>query len=213
MPSCSILIPAFNEAASIANVIGPALSTNLGPVLVVDDGSSDATQQVARKAGAQVLRLEANTGKGGAVYAGALHLQSDVIVLLDADLLGLTPNHIVALARPVLENRVDMTRGVFAGGRWSTSAAQKLTPQLNGQRALLRERLLTIHHLAESRYGIEIAITKQAKREHWRTLDVPMHGVSQVMKEEKLGFVRGFLTRLRMYLDILTTYVRNLFVR
>lgn len=213
MRSCSILIPAYNEADSVASVVVPALSANLGPVLVVDDGSDDATREMARRAGAQVLRLDVNTGKGGAVYAGATCLQSDVVVLLDADLTGLKPEHIIALAQPVLHDQVDMTRGVFTGGRWSTATAQKLTPQLNGQRAVLRERLLKVRHLAESRYGIEIAITEHAKRDHWRTRDVPMPGVSQVMKEEKRGFVRGFLTRLRMYLEILNTYVRNLFVR
>jgi glycosyltransferase involved in cell wall biosynthesis len=203
--SCSILIPAHNEEKTIANVIRVALESNLGTVLVVDDGSSDATSQVATQAGAKVLTLEKNLGKGGAVFEGANYLQTPVVVLLDADLTNLGASHIHDLARPVLEGEADMTRGIFSQGRWQTTAAQRITPQLNGQRAILREKLLEVPGLRESRYGIEIAITKQAKREQWKMLEVPMPGVSQVMKEEKRGFWQGLRIRLGMYGDIIGT--------
>ena len=103
-----------------------------------------------------------------------------------------------------------MTRGVFAGGRWRTTAAQNITPQLNGQRALTRRKLLNVPGLAKSRYGLEIAITEQAKRLHWRTTDIAMRDVSQVMKEEKRGFLKGVQIRLGMYRDILKTWIKNL---
>lgn len=205
----SVLIPAFDEASTVAPVVRAALAAELGEVLVVDDGSRDATAQVARAAGARVLSLGENRGKGGALHAGARALGSEVVVLIDADLLGLAPEHLRALAEPVLAGEVDMTRGVFVGGRWRTSAAQHLTPQLNGQRALLREALLAVPGLAESRYGVEVAITEHARRQGWRSRDVPMADVSQVMKEEKLGLWRGSRVRLRMYREILRTLVRN----
>ena len=206
---CGVLIPAFNEEASVAEVVKTALAARLGPVLVVDDGSTDLTSSVAARAGAEVLTLPRNLGKGGAVWVGAEHLQTDVVILLDADLTGLTESHIHALAVPVLEGRADMTRGIFVGGRWATSAAQRLAPQLNGQRALLRAKLLGVPGLRYSRYGVEIAITEAARHGGWRTLDVPLPGVSQVMKEEKRGFWPGFRVRLRMYGDILSTWLRN----
>ena len=206
---CGILIPAFNEEASVAEVVKTALAARLGPVLVVDDGSADATSSVAKRAGAEVLTLSENLGKGGAVWVGAEHLKTDVIILLDADLTGLTPAHIRALAAPVLAGEADMTRGIFVGGRWATSTAQRLAPQLNGQRALLKAKLLEVPGLIYSRYGVEIAITESARHEGWRTLDVLLPGVSQVMKEEKRGFWRGFRVRLRMYGDILSTWLRN----
>ncbi len=202
------MIPSYNEAANVARVVGVARAAALGPVLVVDDGSSDATAQVARYAGAEVISLAPNRGKGGAVVAGAAHLSAEVVVLLDADLLGLTPQHVWALAEPVLAG-TEMTRGVFSGGRWRTTAAQRLTPQLNGQRGVLRARLLEVEGLAGSRYGIEVAITEHAKRCRWQVTDVPLAGVSHVMKEEKRGFWVGSGVRLKMYAEILLELFRG----
>lgn len=206
---CSILIPAFNEEKTIARIVAVALESNLGSVLVVDDGSSDQTASVAKQAGATVLQLPQNLGKGGAVFEGIRALQSEIVLLIDADLTGLTTEHLRSLARPVLDGKADMTRGVFTGGRWTTTAAQQLTPQLNGQRAIVREKLLGVPGLRDSRYGVEIAITEHAKREGWRVVEVAMPNVSQVMKEEKRGFWQGLKYRLWMYADILRTYLRK----
>lgn len=208
--SCGVLIPAFNEAAWLGCIAETALRAELGPVLVVDDGSSDATATVAKEVGADVLELPRNLGKGGAVFEGAKRLQTDVVILVDADLTGLTEEHLHDLAAPVLRGEVEMTRGIFVGGRWRTTAAQRIAPQLNGQRGIVRERLLEVVGLRPSRYGIEIAITEHAKKAQWRTVDVAMPGVSQVMKEEKRGVLPGFLIRLKMYREILGTWFRNL---
>lgn len=202
-----MVVPAYNEAATIAPVVRAALAAGVGPVLVVDDGSSDGTADVAQAAGADVVRLGVNRGKGGALQAGALAAGEDVLVLLDADLVGLRPEHVHALADPVLAGEVDMTRGIFAGGRFRTSLAQRVTPQLSGQRALRREALLGVPGLGASRYGVEVAITRHAIGCGWRFVDVPLAGVSQVMKEEKLGRWTGFLARLKMYRDVLLTLV------
>ncbi|MFA7460266.1 MAG: glycosyltransferase [Trueperaceae bacterium] len=203
----AFLIPAFDEAANVARVVKVALSSGLGPVLVVDDGSTDGTAQVARAAGARVLRLDENAGKGGALAAGARELEQDVLVLLDADLVGLIPDQIRDLIGPVVRGEADMTRGSFTGGRWRTTAAQKIAPQLSGQRAVLREKLLSVPGLAESRYGVEVAITREAKEREWRLVEVDLPGVSQVMKEEKLGRWSGTIARLKMYRDVLMTLV------
>jgi len=204
-----VLIPALDEAATIASVVRIARSAAVGTVLVIDDGSSDGTAEAAVAAGAEVLRLSKNVGKGGALAAGARSRTEAVVVLLDADLTGLVTRHVRALARPVLEGRADMTRGVFVGGRWATALAQRMLPILNGQRALLREGLLAVPGLDDSRYGVEVAIGDHAKAQGWRTLDVPLLGVSQVVKEEKRGVVRGVLIRLRMYAEIVWAYLRR----
>jgi len=205
--SVVVIIPALDEADTVASVVRCATRADVGPVLVVDDGSSDATAQVAARAGAEVLRLATNRGKGGAVAAGAASRDEDVVVLLDADLIGLTANHVRALAAPVVAGEAVMTRGVFTRGRWSTDTAQRIAPQLNGQRAVERVRLLEIPGLATSRYGIEVAITEHATEALWPTVDVELPGVSQVTKEEKRGIVRGTLKRLRMYAEILRQLV------
>ena len=203
-----VLIPALDEATTIASVIAVARAAAVGPVVVIDDGSTDGTAAVAAAAGAEVVRLEANRGKGGALAAGAGERREAVVVLLDADLTGLRPKHVRALVRPVAAGEVDMTRGVFVGGRWATALAQRMLPILNGQRALSREGLLAVPGLAKSRYGVEIAIAEHAKSEGWVTQDVPLPGVSQVVKEEKRGIVLGVLIRLRMYAEILWAYLR-----
>lgn len=201
-PRCAVLIPAFDEEETIGRVVRTACAAGLGPVLVIDDASRDGTAAAARAAGASVLRLEDNRGKGGAVAAGAAAVDAEVLVLIDADLTDLRPEHVTALAAPVLEGRAEMTRGVFVGGRRRTTTAQRLAPQLAGQRAILRERLCEVPRLAASRYGVEIVLTEAARRGGWRWMDVPMPGVSQVMKEEKRGWWRGVRTRLAMYRDI-----------
>ena len=207
--ACAVLIPALDEATTVGAVVASAVAAGLGPVLVVDDGSADRTGEVARAAGAEVLTLPSNVGKGGAVVAGARAVASDVVVLLDADLLGLEPSHVRSLAEPVLCDDTDMTRGVFAGGRWRTTAAQRMTPQLNGQRAIRRDLLLAVRGLERSRYGLEVALTDAARRQGWRSRDVALNGVTQVMKEEKRGWLRGIAVRGRMYVDIVRTLLRR----
>ena len=205
--SAVVLIPALDEAGTVAAVVRCARDAGIGPVVVVDDGSTDATAEVARRAGAEVVRLPRNLGKGGAVAAGAERRSEDVVVLLDADLTGLRPEHVRSLAAPVMAGEAVMSRGVFTEGRWSTTAAQRIAPQLTGQRSVLRERLLEVPGLATSRYGIEVAITEHATAAGWPMVDVVLPGVSQVTKEEKRGLVRGALKRLRMYAEILRQMV------
>jgi glycosyltransferase involved in cell wall biosynthesis len=206
---CAVLVPALNEAATIGSVVEVARRAALGPVWVVDDGSADATADRAAAAGARVLRLPSNVGKGGALCAGAAVVAAEVLVVVDADLVGLEPAHLRALAAPVLVGEADMTRGVFRGGRWSTTAAQRLIPQLNGQRALRRADLAAVPGLADSRYGVEVRLTEHARRRGWRCVDVPLDGVSHVMKEEKRGLWRGLRVRLRMYRDIVSALLRR----
>ncbi len=207
---CVVLIPAYDEATTVAAVVRVALAAAVGPVVVVDDGSHDGTADAARAAGAEVLRLEVNAGKGGALAAGASARRETVVVLLDADLTGLTPDHVRALAAPVQRGEVDMTRGVFDGGRWFTTVAQRVAPLLNGQRAIRRDLLLDVRGLRTSRYGVEVAITDHARRHRWRTRDVSLLGVSQVMKEEKRGWWQGQRVRWAMYGDIVRQALRQL---
>ncbi|HLU81924.1 MAG TPA: glycosyltransferase [Trueperaceae bacterium] len=201
-PAVAILIPAFDEQLTIAAVVRTAVASGLGPVIVIDDGSRDATAAVAADAGAEVVRLAVNSGKGGALAAGARHVENEFVVLLDADLVGLGTQHIVALADPVLSGSADMSRGVFKGGRLTTTLAQLMAPQLNGQRCLRREALLGVPGLAESRYGVEVVITRHGLDRGWRLVEVPLWGVTQVMKEEKRGLLAGLKARARMYWQI-----------
>ncbi len=85
----AVLIPAYNEAASIARVVSGVLQNrNIAKCVVVDDGSIDHTGVNARKAGAYVLRMSKNSGAGAALRAGLAAIvksKVDYIITLDAD--------------------------------------------------------------------------------------------------------------------------------
>lgn len=203
----TVLIPAYNEEATIAQVVQTAKEAGF-PVVVADDGSQDRTAQEAAMAGAKVVRLGENRGKGGAIAAGLQAVATPLVLLVDADLLGLRPHHLQALLEPVARGEAEMTVGVFQGGRLSTDLAMRLTPFLSGQRALWTEALRAIPGLEGARYDLELLLTRHAKRQGWRVRYLPLPGVSQVMKEEKRGLLKGFLHRLRMYGEILRYYLK-----
>jgi len=118
-------------------------------------------------------------------------------------LIGLTEKHFVNLVSPVLKDEADMTIGIFSGGRKSTDFAQKVAPFLSGQRAIKRQFLENIEKMEISKFGVEIALNKHAKKNKLRVVNVPLENLSHVMKEEKLGLIKGFYARLKMYFDIL----------
>jgi len=198
------VIPAYNEEKTVARVVEAAKSSEvISEVIVVDDGSADRTAEVSRRAGARVISLETNVGKGGAMKAGAEATDADVIVFLDADLVGLTKEHVRSLAEPVMRQEADITLGIFDEGRFATDMAQKITPFLTGQRAIRRSIILEIPQLERTRYGVEVAISRYAEQKMLRVVRVHLKHVAQVTKEEKIGVWRGFRARLRMYWEII----------
>ncbi|GJM45234.1 MAG: glycosyl transferase family 2 [Gemmatimonadota bacterium] len=82
------IVPAFNEADSVADVVREIRATELADVIVVNDGSTDDTARIAREAGARVLDLPINLGIGGAVQSGYLFAERngyDVAIQVDGD--------------------------------------------------------------------------------------------------------------------------------
>lgn len=200
------IIPAYNEAKTVGAIVSAAKgSQHIAAVFVVNDGSKDETSANASAAGALVIEMDCNRGKGAALQLGLKSTASDIIVFLDADLIGLTTEHIDALIRPVQSGEVEMTLGVFAGGRRSTDLAQKLTPFLTGQRAVRRHILAEMPNIEELGFGVEVALTRYAKAHNIPYCEVPLCEVSQIMKEEKFGIIDGISRRLRMYWDIVRT--------
>lgn len=198
------VIPAYNEEARLSRVLEAVRAACLvDEIIVVSDGSVDGTYEVAGHFdGVHAIQLPQNVGKGGAMHVGACHTDAPVLVFVDADLIGLTPRHVDALVEPVCLGDVDMTLGVFRGGRRATDLAQKLFPFVSGQRAIRRELFLEVPNVQFARFGVETQITRWAVRQRWRVQYVPLYGVTHPMKEEKLGRLRGTMARLRMYADI-----------
>ena len=155
------VIPAYNEEKNIGRVLAPLRECpDLSQVIVVSDGSTDQTAAVARRMGAAVIELPENKGKGAAVMAGVAATTAEVILLLDADLIGLTPKHVKDLLAPIFTQQAMMTIGYFTAGRLATDLSQQMAPKLNGQRAIRRELLVSLPELAHSRYGFEVVMNR-----------------------------------------------------
>jgi glycosyltransferase involved in cell wall biosynthesis len=204
----SVVISAYNEERYLAAVLEPLRSTpDLARITVVDDGSEDGTSAVVQCSQKhdprlRLLRLPANRGKGGAMVAGAEASPGDLIVFLDADLVGLKPANLLAMIGPVAEGRGDMSLGVFRGGRFATDFTQHLTPFLNGQRCLRWSLFRDAPDLAVCRSGVDVALSLHAHRRGYRVTKVPLHGVTHVMKHEKKPFLQGELAHARMFGEI-----------
>ncbi|MBV9412729.1 MAG: glycosyltransferase, partial [Acidimicrobiia bacterium] len=199
------LVAARNEATTVGTTVS-ALNglSQVDRVLVVDDASRDATADVARAAGATVLHLPRNRGKGGAVSAGVGRTpDADVYLLVDGDV-GASAVAARALLAPVLSGEADMTVGVLpaAGGRGGFGLVRDLSaagsaratgwrPEapLSGQRAVRGELLRSID-LAPG-FGLETALNIDAKRAGARVVEVPV-----VMEHRHTGRgPRGFIHR------------------
>lgn len=204
-PTVAAVIPAFNEAGRIGRVLDALTQTpDVNEIIVVSDGSTDNTFQVASGyPGVQAINLGRNRGKGGAMREGALQAKADVLLFFDADLIGLTPGHVHDLVEPVCAGDATMAMGIFKGGRWATDIAQFFSPGITGQRAIRREIFLRIPDLDTVGYGIELAITYYVRHHGYAEERVEMHGVTHPMKEEKLGVIRGTLSRAQMYWQML----------
>lgn len=134
-----IQIPAYNEEATIARALGALPRSVAGfssvETLVIDDGSSDSTSELARQAGAsRVVRLTTNRGLAEAFSVGlaeALAMGADVIVNFDADL-QYDPADIAALTAPVLEGRADFTIGDRGPGQLAHFSPLKRLLQRTG---------------------------------------------------------------------------------
>jgi polyisoprenyl-phosphate glycosyltransferase len=198
------VVPAYNEEARIGPVLRALLAApELAEIVVVNDGSRDGTSAVARQfPDVRALDLPENRGKGAAMRSGALATEAELILFLDADLIGLRPEHVSDLLRPVLAQEAEMTVGVFRGGRPATDLSHFLVSYISGQRALARELFLAIPSITTARSGVETAITRHVKRCGLRVRKVAMQGVTHPMKEEKLGTLPGFKARLKMYWEI-----------
>lgn len=201
--SVSAVIPAYNEENTIGDIVRVVRQApEVDEVIVVSDGSRDKTATEARLAGARVIELPENMGKGGAMHIGAKNSQSEFVLFLDADLVGLTVGHVQSLIHPVLEENTEMTVGIFEKGRIATDLAQLVAPYLSGQRVLKKDLLREISDLEACRFGVEVALTQYARENGVRVQEVELAGMTHIMKEEKMGLVRGLAARMKMYWDI-----------
>ncbi len=114
-PSFSVIIPAYNAAATLAQTLSALAQTDPPPceVIVVDDGSTDDSPRAARGFPVELLRLESNMGAAAAKNRGARAARGDVLVFTDSDIL--VPRDLVArLARDFADESLDGVVGLLS---------------------------------------------------------------------------------------------------
>lgn len=227
-----MIVAAHNEADRIgATLAALAVAFPAARVWVADDGSRDGTAEIARRAGARLVRSERLIGKGGAVTAAAraaLELAlavghegepepDRVFVLCDGDLAD-SAAQLGALAELVIAGEADMAVAVFArrvgGGvglalgfaRWairSRCGLQTRAP-ISGQRALSRRTLEHVLPFAAG-YGMEIGMTIDAVRAGDRVVELELDLAHRASGRSLVGF----LHRARQLLDFVRVYAQR----
>lgn len=219
-PRVAAIIPAYNEEGRITAVLDVITQAkNVDEVLVVTDGCTDGTNDEVkawidvRSATAQpevrLFALTQNIGKGGAMTYGAHRTDAEVLLFLDADLIGLKVQQVEDLVAPLLtEGPADMCCGLFGSVRgglfgWWLGVCHRFWPSMTGQRAIRRDVFLSVPNLTHSRYSVETAITRFAMADPSIRVDyVYLHDVTHPIKEEKQGAWLGSINRMRMYYEI-----------
>ena len=209
MKAITVIIPALNEAGNIRQLVQEVCAAVDVNVIVVDNGSTDATANEAKAAGAIVVS-EPRRGYGYACAAGvtAVH-DSDILVFMDGDH-SFSPSDLPSLIAPLLEDRADMVLGsrtlgtIEAGamfpqqrfGNWLVAHLTNLIYGLSitdlGPFRAIRKSLLMQLNMQEMTFGWPTEMIVKSARRGARILEVPVGYHNRRYGESKVsGTVRG----------------------
>ncbi len=213
----SVVVPAYNEEATIASVIRRLVSLpNLLEIVVVDDGSRDQTFQIASELGheypkVRVLRQQRNAGKTAALKAGFADTRGDIVLVQDADL-EYDPSEIPDLIRPILEGTADVVYGSrflirkaarvlyfyhYLANKGLTFLSNLLT-NVNlsdvetGYKAF-RGEIIRNMIISSSGFGFEIEVTAKVAKLGCAMYEVPISYYGRTYDQgKKIGLTDGF---------------------
>ena len=214
----SVIIPAYNEEKTVANVVKVVKSLNyIEEVIVVDDGSTDQTAQLALEAGATVINHIKNRGKGAAIKTGFKSSKGEIVVFIDADLHNLNKNQINNIIKPIMSGEADITKTKFKreAGRVTELTAKpllnfffpeiKFDQPLSGQFAAKRSFLNKIK--LEDDYGVDVGIVLDADVMGMKVKEVDIGKIDHVLSSlTELNIVANEV--VRTIVDRATAYGR-----
>lgn len=203
------IVPAFNEERDIAGVLREISSyPGFSEVIVVDDGSSDATAQVASAFPVHLVRHSENKGKGATMQSGVNATDAEIIFFCDADMHGLSHALLNEVLAPVLSGETDMVIAMRNWRMYYAGFILSIIPILGGQRALTRALWDTVPARYRERFMVEIALNFYARYWGRGYHYMVVHGLKQSIKEKKYGFWKGLTARLHMSNEVLIAQVR-----
>lgn len=207
MTNVSCIIPAYNEALRIGNVLTVATTHPLlSEIIAVDDGSTDDTAQaIAQFEGVRLITQPQNTGKSSAICAGIRASRCEILLFLDADLIGLTEDDVTALLSPVLDGTADATISLRKDALlpWRTIGLD----YLSGERVLRRDFLAGHLDVLEQLpgFGLESYLNELLIQHRARIEVVRWEGVGHTLKAKKYGVWNGIAGETRMMMNIIET--------
>ena len=206
----AVVIPALDEEDAIGVVVREVPRDLVGEIIVVDNGSIDRTEEVARAAGARVIR-EPTRGYGAACLTGAMAAQdADVLVFLDGDRSD-DPSEMLAVLRPVLDGQADLVIGSRTAGLTEEGALTS-TQRLGNRLVTWMVRLLYGLRLTDigpfrairvetfrdlgmehKTYGWPVEMIVKAAKKGYQVVNVPVSCRKRIGRSKVAGTVKGSL--------------------
>lgn len=205
-PDFTCLIPAYNEAARIGAVLDAVAGHSwLSDVIVVDDGSTDGTGDIARASGARVIRTTGNLGKTMALVQGLGRVSTSHVVLIDADLTGLTGAALTALIDPVRSGRAAAAISLRGNAprTWRLIGLDYISGERVIPRAILAGQDAELSRLP--RFGFEVFLNRLLIAQGDPVAVVKWPAVASPSKAAKRGVLAGLWADAEMMADIFRT--------